>query len=276
MAADIVVKFCIGIALAYLIPRVPLWLNEVSAYWKTVSESRAGDRTHPQHHVDDDRLTVLQALGESWLPRKPSEMTLSRPVTFNPEGTGTEVIPFFLDHNDPIKQALNNRTLWGQGMENQWWEHPSAETVGDDIWRAVAWKIYKDHPLLDRAVGIEYWTNIGTATSQLDWHVDKDSDAWFHDGELIHPLWGAVYYGYPHSFRGGYLEVMVGGVYEEWPSHVGGEVERFRADYNRLVRFNASKWHRVSTITDDGERMALAVNLWDRTPRMFQSKSKQD
>lgn len=65
---------------------------------------------------------------------------------------------------------------------------------------------------------------------------------------------------------------MVGGVNEEWPTHVGRELERLRADYNRLVRFNASKWHRVSTITDDGERLALAVDLWDRRPRMFDPK----
>ena len=169
---------------------------------------------------------------------------------------------------------LQNRTIWGTvGFENQWWENPSAETVGDDIWRALAWKIYKDHPLLEKAIGMEYWANVITAQTPLEWHVDKDTDAWLQEETLVNPLWGSVYYGYPHSFRGGYLEVMVGGVYEEWPSHVGGELERIRADYNRLIRFNATKWHRVSPVTDDGERLALAVNLWDKRPKMFDQKN---
>ena len=188
----------------------------------------------------------------------------------------TEVIPNFL--SDPLKGILQNRSLWGEhGFDSVWWSHPTATTAtdpdddGNDIWRQVAWQIYRDHPLMSEAVGIEYWVNVITAESPLGWHIDKDEDSaqGSDDDDLVTPLWGAVYYGYPSQFRGGYLEILPGGAHQVWPAEDQDEMERFRPEYNRLVRFNASCWHRVTPVTDHGERLALAVNLWHVVPKRF-------
>lgn len=266
--SNTVSKLLLGVAIAVVMPRLPAWWNATKELLQQQQRNNFGDAATDLAWTE---RAIAHVWGDAWIPRTPAEgITLAQPVSFNPEGTGTQIIPFFLDDNDPMKRLLQNRTIWGaDGFANRWWEKPSAETIGDDVWRALAWKIYQNHPLLEKAVGMEYWVNVLTADTPLEWHVDKDTDAWMHDDRLMLPLWGAVYYGYPHSFRGGYLEVMVGGVYEEWPSHVGGELERIRADYNRLVLFNASKWHRVTPITDNGERLALAVNLWDQRPTTF-------
>jgi hypothetical protein len=213
---------------------------------------------------------IEEVLGEAWIPREselPSEYIIQYPVAFDPEGSGARITPSFLRDGDPLKETLRNRTTWGKGIDITWWEDPSEETA-TDIWRQLAWRIWKDHPLMQDAVGIEYWTNIVKQGLDLDWHVDMDTHMWVTHQKLVVPTWGAVYYGYPHQFRGGYLELMVGGVNEEWSSHVGGELERLRADYNRLIVFNASKWHRVSPVTSQGDRITFAANLWHTRPSM--------
>ena len=227
--------------------------------------------------TSSDMAAIGKVLGEEWIPRESelnanpnSEMTITFPVSYTT--TQTQVMANFLPPEE-LKE-LTNRNLWdpnddNTGIGHSFWLHPSKETA-NTIWKKLAWNIWSKQPksLTENAVGYEYWTNIVSIHTPLDWHFDMDRYEWEQNGNASFPTFGAVYYGYPHdSFRGGYLEIMAGGLYEEWPSHVGGELERFRAEYNRLVVFNASKWHRVSPISfGEGFRVTFATNLWHRQP----------
>jgi hypothetical protein len=82
---------------------------------------------------------------------------------------------------------------------------------------------------------------------------------------------GAVFYGYPHTFEGGYLETINADVHDLLPyERTGdqGDIARIRAEYNRMVILNVSKWHQVSDILDHGERYTFAANVWhDEKPK---------
>ena len=43
-------------------------------------------------------------------------------------------------------------------------------------------------------------------------------------------------------------------------------VKKILPKYNRLIIFDASKWHSVKEITK-GTRYAIAINLWDKQPQ---------
>ena len=226
-----------------------------------------------------DHEVIEKILGEEWIPREselPSQMSITYPVTWN---TQTQIYSTFLK-SDPnggeeLLETFSRLEIWDPestgGIEHSWWPDPSEETA-DTVWKKLAWKIWSKHPELSRgAAGYEYWTNLVTPDTPLRWHMDVDRHAWESSGETnaTFPRFGAVYYGYPHRIRGGYLEIMAGGIREEWPSHVGGELERIRPEHDRLVVFNASKWHRVSPITyGDTPRIAFATNVWRSPPSM--------
>lgn len=102
--------------------------------------------------------------------------------------------------------------------------------------------------------------NILSSGSSLGWHYDKDEKKFHEEGRIVSPRIGAVYYGFPHSFRGGFLEL------QEDRDGSEAELERIAAEYNRLVILNVSFNHRVSEITDSGKRYTFATNVWHERP----------
>ena len=113
--------------------------------------------------------------------------------------------------------------------------------------------------------GFEYWTGIQEAKEMgdewddnLELHFDKD-EAWFEKtGELKTPVIGSIYYPHQKEFEGGMLEIYTNG--EENPPEI------VYAKPNRLIIFDAGKdVHRVTVVTK-GQRLAIAINLWEETP----------
>jgi hypothetical protein len=180
----------------------------------------------------------------------------------------------------------NNRMSW-----LEWDAEPQT------IWEELAVRIWNDHFQKSKSndklvfAGYEYWCNIITPEAQLDWHVDKDEDVWEQytnadadadatqkeDADLQEglktPYMGAVYYGYPHVFTGGHLEL-----FPHHPRNVPDPRiysheyrERVQAEYNRLVFLNVSEWHRVSPVLT-GARYTLAVNVWKERPLEIQQR----
>lgn len=124
-------------------------------------------------------------------------------------------------------------------------EQPLADfiwKVKDKFWKYEEWKHF------------EYWANITDEYQQLDWHVDKNEQLTASTGEVVCPLAGAVWYGYPHKVWGGYLEI-------ENQHKFNVDYERIQPVYNRIVVFDVSQNHRVAPILA-GRRYGLQVNLW--------------
>jgi hypothetical protein len=175
----------------------------------------------------------------------------------------TAIIDSFLK-DEELLQSLTETALWRECMQKgtKWWDGKSQP---QNLWEILAGKIWFPRPESDGATGFEYWCNILEKDTPLAWHVDKDEEVWEKRGELRYPTMGAVFYGYPHTFEGGYLEMIDADVHDLLPyvregDH--GDIARIRAEYNRMVILNVSKWHRVSDILDHGERYTFAVNVW--------------
>ena len=144
-----------------------------------------------------------------------------------------------------------------------WWNSPADTTkkaLMEYMWRYKS-PLYYGYQIS----GLEYWTGIQTAESQvghknnLERHFDKD-EAWFEKtGEIVGPVIGTVYYpGETKEFEGGDLLIYTEGV-DKSPEVV-------KALPNRLIIFDAgSVVHEVSPVTS-GTRKAIAVNLWTSVP----------
>ena len=106
--------------------------------------------------------------------------------------------------------------------------------------------------------GFEYWINILSPGSQLDWHFDKDE--WLYKSEkIVHPFKSTVWYGYPHEVEGGQFEAKGIDTYVD-------------PLYNRLLAFDGDYEHRVRDIIK-GERIGLSVNLWVYKPEHLNLKN---
>ena len=175
-----------------------------------------------------------------------------------PEQRGTRVVSDFI-HDPSLIETLANQTLWEECTHStyRWWD---GRTEPKDVWQGLVERIWAGRPVADGSVGYEYWCNILTRESGLGWHYDKDEKIFAENGTVKSPRVGAVYYGYPHSFRGGFLELQG----ERDGSE--GELERIAPEYNRLVILNVSFAHRVSEITDNGKRFTFATNVWHERP----------
>ncbi len=191
-------------------------------------------------------------------------------------GYGTRIISNLID--DPrILQQLTDHREWftcyenTRGAQTHWYEKDNPPS---SIWEYLAIQMWKDQPILqeEEFAGFEIWCNILTPEGPLTWHVDKDQILYEKSSgkELSLPLYGSVWYGYPHEFTGGYLE-LVNYDTDTWPNSMENpdpdDMERIAAEYNRLIVFNASKFHRVSPI-HSGARVTLAVNVWKERPGM--------
>lgn len=171
--------------------------------------------------------------------------------------------------------ALANSSLWQQCIQNSpfWWDAEEAldrtHTEDITIWQRLVRQIWSNQETVTKeAVGFEFWCNKLTHEIPLGWHYDRDERSFETNGRIATPIMGAVYYGYPHNFRGGYLE-MIPADFTTTADEIGNyllERERVRPEYNRMVMLNVSKWHSVSEITSSGERYTFAVNAWQEKP----------
>lgn len=189
-------------------------------------------------------------------------------------GHGTRIISNFIDDPRILKQLTDHREWFScyentRGSKTHWYDKNKEPS---SIWEYLALRMWQDQPFLQTEdfAGFEIWCNILTPEGPLTWHVDKDQILYQKSGgnELSLPLYGSVFYGYPHEHTGGFLEILK---YDtaSWPEGMDEpdpeSVERIEAEYNRLVVFNASKFHRVSPIYS-GARVTLAVNVWKKRP----------
>ncbi|KAL7575798.1 hypothetical protein ACA910_003125 [Epithemia clementina (nom. ined.)] len=177
----------------------------------------------------------------------------------------------------PLKTISTNNDANGQDVVPSEPQIDAAPYSVHNIWEDLAFQIWKDQPEMmvmsstrvqrQLATGLEYWCNILTPNTPLQWHVDKDEVLYERPQHhsLRTPTMGAVYYGYPHSLRGGYLEILNYGALVAAPDEAGREIERIRPEYNRLVYLNVSNWHSVSPLYI-GSRYTFAVNVWHGPP----------
>jgi len=188
-------------------------------------------------------------------------------------GHGTRIISNLID-DDRILQQLTDHREWFKCYENTRGKHThwyDKNKPPSSVWEFLAIQMWKDQPFLEQEdfAGFEIWCNVLTPEGPLTWHIDKDQLLYEQSGELSLPLYGSVWYGYPHEFTGGYLELLKYDS-DSWPPGMDEPdpdiVERIDAEYNRMVVFNASKFHRVSPVYS-GARVTLAVNVWKEPPR---------
>ena len=135
--------------------------------------------------------------------------------------------------------------------------------------------------------GFEYWC---TTMSDYDEHERDGKGIPFHietdEAKVSHPILGAHYFGYKHDDRIGVVGGLLRIITPHDPSMVTtseeaetyadkygkkgkGRMEHVNPDFNRLVVFNATKWHTVTEV-DRGDYAALMVNLWKEKPKTMQ------
>ena len=189
-------------------------------------------------------------------------------------GHGTRIISNLIDDAQILGELTDHRQWFScyentRGSKTHWYDKNDEPK---SIWEYLAIQMWRDQPFLDAEdfAGFEIWCNILTPEGPLPWHVDKDQILYQKSGgeKLSLPLYGSVFYGYPHEFTGGFLEILNYDT-DSWPQGMDEPdpetVERIAAEYNRMVVFNASKFHRVSPIYS-GARLTLAVNVWKERP----------
>ena len=156
---------------------------------------------------------------------------------------------------DEAAWAAMPRLSWWEG----WWVRPPR-----NLWEETVAMIWQRQPGLERQIaGFEYWANVlgAEGTCYQGWHKDKDEKVYKETGEVVCPTTGTIFYCFPHDIDGGYLEIAKG---EDLT-----DVERIEPVYNRLIIFDASRWHRVSRVYR-GVRRAFLVNLWTHKPKKFE------
>ena len=188
------------------------------------------------------------------------------------------VIDDFIKDQALLNAIENDDTFFGPNGDYMWWDgwwNSEANTLKKQLielmWR---WHSPHDFPRYESItglVGFEYWTGVygdGHPNTSLIQHFDKDEEHWdatggVNGGEVITPVIGTIIYPKQHSFDGGFLEIHTNGRDKE--------PERIDAKFNRLVVFDAGgDLHRVTEVSN-GVRYALAVNLWQITPKAVHS-----
>ena len=171
-----------------------------------------------------------------------------------------------------LLQQVTDPALWRKGFN--WWDGWDKQPPRN-IWEQIIQYVWQREPgIVSQMAGFEYWCNVQKPSGKfaLDWHQDKDEVLQAQTGQISCPAIGTIYYCFPHQVTGGCLEVMP----ETWtqmppPIPPIDDLERVRPIYNRLVIFDASRWHRVAPIVT-GTRYAFLVNLWTHKPKTFQDK----
>lgn len=158
----------------------------------------------------------------------------------------------FLPRDSEVLMALRDRSLWLDFATEDYLAFNPQDEEPINEFEILIQTIFGD---VHFPVTFEYWINHATPDNNLGWHQDKNEREYNEEGTTKCPLFGAVYYGYPHRLRGGYLEISKSGDLEP------ATTERIEPLYNRLVVFDPSQWHRVSDI-EEGERFGFQVNVW--------------
>jgi hypothetical protein len=167
------------------------------------------------------------------------------------------IIDNFIEDKNLLDRIDKDETFFGPNGNFMWWDgwwSSPANTIKKELIEHI-WR-YNDPTRGYQIEGFEYWTGVygpSKPNKDLGTHLDKDELLYKETGELVRPVIGTVYYPKNVEFEGGYLEI-----------ESGGEVERIKATYNRLIIFPAGHHpHRVTHVTS-GTRYAIAINLWDR------------
>ena len=171
-----------------------------------------------------------------------------------------------------LLSRLQNETLWKECDEARFyfWQRDDPIT---NIWEELSKEIWQHRPEYKEAVGFEYWCNIKSENQSLTWHIDKDEYELHENDDLVTPIMGAVYYGIDHKFKGsGNLMLIDADIDQTSPFlynyEENNEVVKVEPLFNRMVIFNASKWHRVET-KFTGKRYTFAVNANRHRPKVL-------
>lgn len=193
-----------------------------------------------------------------YLKRKKLEIALNFTVADN-----------FISNADFL-QRLQNESLWDECADDvpQWWDGKSEPK---NIWEELSKMIWQDRPEFQVAVGVEYWCN-KISHGYLPWHIDKDEVALKENNKLITPIMGSVFYGFNHTgqFSGGKLLLVDADVYDDplvYESTKSDEVVQVDPIFNRMLIFNATKWHRVTETLGSGARYTFAANVNSQKPK---------
>ncbi len=183
-----------------------------------------------------------------------------------PSWLNTTIHDNFMQLDDPLLTKLQNKDEWTKCKHNTiFWD---GKSVPKNMWEELAFRMWSSRPEFQEAVGFEYWCQIIEEDANLYWHIDKDEEAMEYDNKLVTPLLGSVFYGFNHDgkFKDGKL-VLVDAAFDQNPLEFKrNEMKEIDAKFNRLVYFNASLFHRVSTVTG-GARYSFAVNALRHIPR---------
>jgi len=177
------------------------------------------------------------------------------------------IITDYLPYDSELLKELNDPKLWEElssfdedidtnnSEGYKWWD---GVTEPSNIWEKLIKHIWSQIPPGSIA-GYEYWANICFPNNELDWHQDKDEKLFDEKDQTVCPTISTVFYGFPHTVKGGYLEIHTNNPKDT------SLTERIKPIFNRLVIFNPSNYHRVMPI-EEGVRFAFQVNVWEEAP----------
>lgn len=228
-------------------------------------------------------LSFLMARGVKYLQSKVEDnniMMESSTATSignnkRPSWLNTTIHDNFMQIDDPLLTKLQNKDEWTRCKKQRtpiFWDGKSDPK---NMWEELTLRMWSSRPEFQEAVGFEYWCQIIKEDADLFWHIDKDEEAVKYYDEIVTPLLGSVFYGFNHDgkFKGGKL-ILVDAQFDENPEFKRrNEMKEIEAKFNRLIYFNASLWHRVSSVTG-GERYTFAVNALTQIPRRITHKHK--
>lgn len=174
--------------------------------------------------------------------------------------------------DDDLLQRLQDESLWIECAKEdpKWWDGKSPPK---NIWEEISKAIWSERPELEDAVGIEYWCNrIDPDQGYLPWHIDKDEVELNENNKLVTPIMGSVLYGFNHDghFTGGKLLLIDADVNDDpyaYDSSKSDEIVKIDPFFNRMLIFNASKWHKVSVTRGTGARYTFAANANSHKPK---------
>ena len=184
------------------------------------------------------------------------------------------VIDNFIKDKEMLKELSDTTSeFWEKGFSwwGGWWNSP-AETLRHRLIQYI-WSTHCPTQFNGISTqGFEHW--VGTYGPDEDWdnlniHKDKDEEIWTKsketgEGIIVTPKIGTVFYPIDHDIDGGELMIWQD---DEYPT-MDTPADIILPKFNRLIIFDASKWHHVKKVTR-GTRYAVAINLWDEMPETF-------
>jgi|TARA_B100000767_G_scaffold273083_1_gene302304 hypothetical protein len=175
----------------------------------------------------------------------------------------------FIKDKDFLKEIQSNSsTIFGNPGVYKWYDGWFNNSPANNTAKKLIQYIWGENCPISQTFeisGFEYWTGIQEAKNigdnfedNLPMHFDKDEAWWEKTGEFKTPIMGSIYYPHQDQFEGGMLEIYTNG--EDNPPEI------VYAKPNRLIIFEAGKDpHRVTVVTK-GQRLAIAINLWEEIP----------